>query len=183
MVTIRAFRPAHLELVGAWLEEPHVARWYLAGSSARDELEDLRRSVGGAGPTHLAIVLDGDRPVGWCQWYLLSAYPDHAAAVGGAPGDVGIDYAIGDPSCIGRGIGTRLVGALVEHLRRQHPGSGIVADPQAANIASCRVLEHNRFELLGVRPLATEPTGAPMAIYRLDSSTGRPQRARRASEH
>ncbi len=129
MVTLRPFRSADLDLVGVWLDQPHVVRWYLTGSTAREELEDLRRCVDGVEPTHLAIALDDDRPVGWCQWYFLSAYPDHAAAVGAGPGDIGIDYAIGDPSCVGRGIGTELVAALVVRLRERHPDSGIIADP------------------------------------------------------
>jgi len=151
MVTFRTFRSADLDLVAAWLDRPHVARWYLAGSTARDELEDMRRCVDGVEPTHLAIAVDDDRPIGWCQWYFLSAYPDHAAAVGAGPRDIGIDYAIGEPSYIGHGIGTELIAALVERLHEQHPDSGIIADPEASNVASCRVLEHNRFELLDVR--------------------------------
>jgi hypothetical protein len=34
-------------------------------------------------------------------------------------------------------------------------------------MASRRVLEKNGFELVAVRPVATEPTDASMAIYRL----------------
>lgn len=85
-----------LELVRGWLAEPHVARWFLAGSSVEDQ-----------------------------------------------------------------------VAALVRLVRSAHPGAGIVADPEAANVASRRVLEKNGFELLAERPVASEPTGAVMAVYRL----------------
>jgi aminoglycoside 6'-N-acetyltransferase len=179
VLTLRELGASDLELVRAWLDEPLVARWYLPGSSARTELEELRRCLEGTEPTHLLIVVDEGRPIGWCQWYSCADYPDHAAAVGAEPGDIGIDYAIGDPSRTGRGVGTELIWVLVDHLRDLHPASGVIADPQVANVASCRVLAHNGFELLGVRALATEPTDDLMAIYRLDGASRPPGRRRR----
>lgn len=80
-------------------------------------------------------------------------------------GEIGIDYAIGDPAWTGRGAGTMLVAALVAAARRDHPGAGILAAPDAANLASRRVLEKTGFELVAVRPVETEPAQAPMAIY------------------
>ena len=43
----------------------------------------------------------------------------------------------------------------------------MLTGPEAANIASCRVLEKNGFRLVAVRPVVTEPTDRPIAIYRL----------------
>jgi RimJ/RimL family protein N-acetyltransferase len=43
----------------------------------------------------------------------------------------------------------------------------MLVGPDAANTASRRVLEKNGFELLEIRPVATEPSDAPIAIYRL----------------
>jgi RimJ/RimL family protein N-acetyltransferase len=42
-----------------------------------------------------------------------------------------------------------------------------MSDPDAGNVASRRVLEKNGFRLVDVRPVASEPTDDPMAIYRL----------------
>jgi hypothetical protein len=53
---------------------------------------------------------------------------------------------------------------LTAEIRRPHPSAGILADPDAANTASRRVLEKNGFRLVAVKPVATD---APMAIYRL----------------
>ena len=124
VVTLRKLRSSDLELVRTWLDEPHVARWYLLGSTAERELEDLRACLAGTEPTHLLTVVDDDRPIGWCQWYHCADYPDHAAAIDARPGDIGIDYAIGDPSYIGRGVGTELVSLLVDHVRDLHPSPG-----------------------------------------------------------
>lgn len=171
MVSLRPLREGELALVARWLGEPHVARWYLAGSSLERELADVRASVAGHQAVHVLLVLDDDVPVGWCQWYLCEDDPEWAAEVGAAPGDVGVDYAIGEPAAVGRGVGTGLVAALVRLVRAEWPGCGVVADPEANNTTSRRVLEKNRFELVAVKALSSEPTGAPMAIYRLSASS------------
>ncbi len=64
-------------------------------------------------------------------------------------------------------MGTALIGVLVAHIRKRHPGAGLIADPEAANLASRRALEKNGFVLQGERVVATERTDAPMAVYRL----------------
>jgi aminoglycoside 6'-N-acetyltransferase len=164
---------ADLDLVRAWIGEPHVARWYLAGTTLADEFEDLRRSVIGEQPTHVLVATENGHPVGWCQWYRCGDYPQHAAGVGADANDIGIDYAVGDPAQTGRGLGTALIAALVEHVRRRHPESGVVADPEASNFASRKALEKNGFELVRVAVVEPAQTERPMAIYRLPPPGGR----------
>ena len=166
-LTLRAMRAADLDLVAVWLGEPHVARWYLTGSTIEQEIEELRQGIAGDQPTRCLVVLERGRPIGWCQWYLCGDYPDHAAGVSAHPQDVGIDYAIGDPTQTGGGVGTALVAALVTHIRGERPGAGLIADPEAANRASRRVLEKNGFRLLREGSVDSERTDAAMAIYRL----------------
>jgi aminoglycoside 6'-N-acetyltransferase len=158
---------ADLPLVRAWLLEPHVSRWFLAGSTIEHEVAELRSCVAGDEPTHALVVVEGRSPIGWCQWYFCRDYPEHAAGVGADGDDIGLDYAIGDPSRIGQGLGTELIRALIAYISERHPGSGLVADPEASNIASCKVLEKNGFELVAEGRVDSEPTDARMAIYRL----------------
>jgi aminoglycoside 6'-N-acetyltransferase len=167
MLTLRDMVDDDLPVVTQWLRESHVARWYLAGSSVEQEVDDLRQSVARAHPVHALIVLEDDAPVGWCQWYPCEDDPDWASDIGAGPGDVGIDYAIGDPDRVGRGLGTELVAALVWLVRAEQPGVALMSDPDARNVPSRRVLEKNGFQLIGVASLASEPTDDPMAIYRL----------------
>jgi aminoglycoside 6'-N-acetyltransferase len=167
---LRPMKAADLDLVRAWITKPHVAKWYLSGTTIEEEIADLERCVAGEEPTHALVVVEDGRDVGWCQWYRCGDYPEHAEAVGAEPDDVGIDYALGDPTRISRGLGTALIGALVAHVRTRRRGAALIADPEAANLASRRVLEKNGFVLQGERVLASERTDSPMAIYRLPAS-------------
>ena len=166
-------RGEDIPLVERWLSAPHVARWYLAGSTLEREIGDVHDSVEGRQPVHMLVAVEGEAPIGWCQWYLCEIDPAWAADVGAGPGDVAIDFAIGEPTLIGRGVGTQLVGDLVRRVRAQLPGCAVLADPDERNTASRRVLEKNGFELVAVRSLPSEPTDDPVAIYRL----ARPGRA------
>lgn len=172
MLTLRGMETADLDLVAGWLDEPQVARWFLIASTIEEEIEGLRRCLVGGEPTEVLLVADRDEPIGWCQWYLCRDYPEHAEGVGAGTDDIGIDYAIGDPTRRGSGVGTALIAELVSYIRRQHRHAGIIADPEASNVASRRVLEKNGFTLLEVRPVASEPTQAAMAIYRLRPEPG-----------
>jgi aminoglycoside 6'-N-acetyltransferase len=167
-LTLRPMVGGDLDLIEAWLQEPHVARWWLRGTTLEAELAEFgAATLAKPGGTSVLIVSIGERPIGWLQWYSYDGYPDEAAAVGARPGELGIDYAIGDPGAVGRGHGTLMIAAAVTYLRALVPGAGIIVDPDAANLASRRVLERNGFVLQAVRPVATEPLPDPVAIYRL----------------
>jgi aminoglycoside 6'-N-acetyltransferase len=158
-----------LPAVRAWLDLPHVAPWWIPDTTPAEETAKYRRRITGTGarPAIMLTVTWAGDPIGWCQWYRWADYAADATAMGARASEIGIDYAIGDLAWVGRGAGTVLVAALVVEVRRQHPGAGVLTAADAANIASRRVLEKNGFELVAVRPVATEPTHAPMAIYRL----------------
>lgn len=119
-----------------------------------------------ADSTRMCIVALDGRPAGWCQWYRWDDSPADAEATGARAGEIGADYAIGDPASVGRGAGTAMIAALVEHVRH-HPHAGLLVAPEAGNTASRRVLEKNGFQLVGVHSVATEPHTRPMAVYRL----------------
>jgi aminoglycoside 6'-N-acetyltransferase len=168
VVTLRVMAEADLTLVGAWLAQPHVARWWTTDTTAGAELDRYRARVRGDEPrTRMLVVVEGAAAVGWCQWYRWEDYPREATAMAARPGEVGIDYAIGEPTGLGRGVGTATIAALVAEARRHVPRCGVLVDPDASNLASRAVLERNGFALVAVRAVATEPSTAPRAIYRL----------------
>ncbi len=163
-----------LPLVRQWLAAPHVARWFLAGSSVAKEMADIRESLTGAQPVQMLVAVEDGEPIGWCQWYRCEIDLEWASDVGAGPADIGIDYAIGVASRVGRGVGTQLVTNLVRLVRSVHPHGAVVAGPAEQNVASRRVLEKCGFELVRIASLASEPTDDPMAIYRLPGTTSTP---------
>ena len=168
-LSLRPMAEDDLPSIGAWLRLPHVARWWTPDTTAEEELSKYRLRIGpdGLTDTIMLTVLQDGRSIGWCQWYRWADYPDEEAAMAARAGEAGIDYAIGDPAWIGRGTGTELIAVLVAEIRSRHPGAGVLVGPDADNIASRRVLEKNGFELVEIRRVATEPSDAPIAIYRL----------------
>ena len=169
MIELRTMTEADLPLIRDWLQQPHVARWGPQDDPAEEELEQYRQRLTGEvddGTRLLMVVERGRGAIGWCQWYRWEDTPDEARELGALPGECGFDYAIGDPTAIGRGLGTEMNAVLVNEIREHHPGCGLIVEPDAANVASRRVLERNGFELVDVRPLAFEPDDRPMAIYR-----------------
>jgi aminoglycoside 6'-N-acetyltransferase len=179
VLTFRPMAEADLPTVEAWIQRPHIARWWLRDTTVDAELAKYERRVAGRDPrTRMLMVLAGDSPVGFCQWYLLADYPEAARALEAGAGEVGIDYAIADPGMTGRGLGTELVSRLVSHVRNEAPGAGVLADPAAGNVASRRVLEKNGFSLVSVRAAEGEPSDAATAVYRLPGSPGVPGQGR-----
>jgi RimJ/RimL family protein N-acetyltransferase len=174
MIGLRPMTHADLPQVEVWLQEPHVARWWTPDTTAGAEVEKYRRRLGGEDDraTVMLIIIEDGEAIGWCQWYRWDRYPDDAEAMGALPGEVGIDYAIGDPGAVGRGLGTEMIAVLVAEVRLHHPGAGVLVDPDAANQASRQVLERNGFELVAVRTVASEPSDHPMAIYRRPAAPG-----------
>ena len=172
MLSLRPMTEDDLPEVEAWMRLPHVARWWLPGTTAEQEIAGYRRRINGtsSGSTIMLTATWAGDAIGWCQWYRWTDYPAEGAAMSARSGEIGIDYAIGAPAWVGRGAGTKLIAALVAEGRRHQPGAGVLTAPDAANTASRRVLEKNGFELVSVRPVITEPTDAPMAIYRLAPS-------------
>jgi RimJ/RimL family protein N-acetyltransferase len=102
-----------------------------------DTLDALRPyAEHGAGDGPFLVVLDSGEVVGDCGWY----------APPGADGEVEIGYGLAAPYR-GQGIGTDAVRALVAWVSEQPGVRRIVAETDATNTASRRLLERLGFTL------------------------------------
>lgn len=144
-----------LPLLGRWLAEPAVARWWAEDPSPAAVLARYGPSLEGTDPTVLLLAREDGEPVGLAQHYRLDDEPGYVAELAGAgvdvpPGAVSLDYLLGEPGARGRGLGTALVRACLEHAWAAHPGCHDALVPvHADNHRSWRALRSAGFTLLG----------------------------------
>ena len=145
-VVLRPLVRADLPLLGRWLAEPLVARWWAHDSSAEAVERDFGPSLDGEDVTALYVGEVAGRPVGLVQVYPIEAYPEYVEELAPVcevpPGALSIDYLVGEPDARGRGIGAGLIAAAVARGFADHPGASDVLVPVSVdNVASWRALQ------------------------------------------
>jgi aminoglycoside 6'-N-acetyltransferase len=170
-VRLRALARDDLPLLSRWLDREHVRRWWVGDAADVPTLE--RRygpSIDGADPTRVFVILAGGRPVGIIQRYALADEPEWSdvLSVGiDLRGAAGIDYLVGEPSALGRGVATAAIRACVEETYAAGAATGVVVAVQQANSASWRALERAGFVRAWAGRLASDdPADAgPAYLY------------------
>lgn len=142
VVTIRAMTRGDLTDVTRWRQSEHVRRWWASeGEPTADRVEErYAPCIDGLTPTRMWVVEVNGRSVGFLQDYRVGDYPDYAL-LGPDPESIGVDYLIGDPAWVGRGLGTRMLWAWMLRARHRLPdATTYFAAPDHRNAASLRVL-------------------------------------------
>jgi aminoglycoside 6'-N-acetyltransferase len=147
------FRPlarSDFPLLGHWLRQPHVARWWADDSSLQGLEADYGGCVDGTEPAEVFIALRDGVAAGLVQRYALAAYPEYLQCVQAllpVPEDAwSIDYLMGDAPNLRRGWGAEMLRAFCEALWREQPQARCVLVPvHAANEASSRLLRQVGF--------------------------------------
>ena len=166
-------------LLHAWLQRPHVVRWWGSndGSLSRDEIR--ARYLPGKDPGVCQyIALLGERPIGWAQSYVVLGAGDGWWEEETDPGVRGIDQFLGDADDLGRGLGTRMVTALVTLLFLDAAVTRIQTDPSPDNVRAIRCYEKAGFR--AIKRIVT-PAGAAILmtqVRRGNETCGRRRTAR-----
>lgn len=142
-VTLRAMTRGDLPDVARWRQSEHVHRWWV--SEGEPTLGAVTGSYGpsidGLTPTRMWVAEVNGRSVGFIQDYRIADYPDYAVLAPSVDA-IGLDYLVGDPHWVGRGIGTRMLWAWLVRMRSRFPGATTCfAAPDHRNEASLRVLD------------------------------------------
>jgi RimJ/RimL family protein N-acetyltransferase len=140
------FRPmtrADFPDVVAWQARPHVARWWSSEASTVEGAEaHYGSALDGTDPTRMWVLEVNGRSVGMLQDYRVGDHPDWAVLTA-RPDAVGLDYLIGDPARVDRGIGTRALWTFLRDVVA--PGypdaTEFFASPDHRNERSLRVLD------------------------------------------
>lgn len=132
-------------MLGTWLAAPHVREWWNHDPSPDAIERDFGASIDGDEPGEDWIAeLDG-RPIGLVQYSRFGDYPDYVSEM--APvypvgaGVASIDYLVGDPDMIGRGLGSAMISAFVAFVWTHDPTTtSLVVPVNSANERSWRAL-------------------------------------------
>lgn len=137
-------------LLSWWLRTAHVARWWNDDADLSALEKEYGGVVDGTEPSEAFIAYHDAAPIGLIQRYQVDAYPkykaelEHILRVPEAA--CSIDYLIGPPSMLGRGLGTAMIMQFVNStwLSAAAPAC-IIVPVQVSNRASCLVLERSGF--------------------------------------
>ncbi|MEU8799639.1 GNAT family N-acetyltransferase [Spirillospora sp. NPDC048819] len=183
MIAWRRVTEDDFPLLGQWLRQPYVARWWNHDSSPEGVARDFGPAARREEPSEDWLALLDGRPFGLVQRCRLADYPeylDELTPVMTVPdGAVSIDYLIGEPDLVGRGLGTRMIQAMIERTWHDYPDATCVIVPVvAANRASWRALGKAGLQRVAEGDLTPDnPIDDPAhVIYRIDRDDRRTDR-------
>ena len=142
-VALRAASLGDLADLTRWRQQKHVYRWWVSEGEPTGErvAAQYAPDIDGRTPTRMWIAEVNGRSVGFVQDYRIGDYPEYAL-LAPDPEARGLDYAIGEPQWIGRGLGTRILWAWLVRAQHRFPGlTHCFAAPDHRNEASLRVLD------------------------------------------
>lgn len=146
-VALRAMSRGDLADVTRWRQAAHVHRWWISDGEPTAEriAEQYGPDIDGRTPTRMWVAEVNGRSLGFMQDYRIGDYPVFALLAPDADA-VGVDYAIGDPAWLGRGIGVRVLWEWMTRARHRFPGAtSYFAAPDHRNKASLRMLDKAGF--------------------------------------
>ncbi len=160
-IAFRRVTRADFPLLASWLAERHVARWWNHEFTADAVERDFGASANGEEPNEDYLVMLDGRSIGLIQYSRYADYPeyiDELAPLLPVPDDaVSIDYLIGDPTLVGRGVGTAMLVSFTERIWRINPQASCIIVPVcSANEASWRALLSAGFSVVARGDLEPE---------------------------
>jgi aminoglycoside 6'-N-acetyltransferase len=157
-VTFRRVTRADFALLASWLASPPVARWWNHEWTPEAVERDFGPSVDGQEPNEDWLALVDGEPVGLVQRSRVDSYAenlrDFSSLVDVPDGAMTLDYLLGDPARLGRGLGTAMLVAMVERTWDECPAApALLVSVVAANVASWRALEKAGFRTVAAGEL------------------------------
>ena len=175
-VTLRLMTERDLPMLHVWLNRPHIVEWW-GGEEERptfDEVPEhyLPRVMAEKSVTPFIAML-GKEPIGYAQSYVALGSGDGWWEDETDPGVRGIDQSLANPLHLNKGLGTKLVRALVELLFSDPAVTKIQTDPAPNNHRAIRCYEKAGFVQQNV---ITTPDGPAVYMFQtrkaFDSARG-----------
>jgi aminoglycoside 6'-N-acetyltransferase len=156
-ISFRPLQRSHFQLLQEWLSAPHVARWWNEQTDLAEIEAKYGPRVDGVEQTHVFLVEQEGRPIGWIQWYLWDDYQHHGRQLGAGRNTVGIDLAIGEVKTTGLGLGPIIIREFVTRfILASSRARAVIADPEQTNLGSLRAFDKAGFKMVKVVQLEGE---------------------------
>jgi aminoglycoside 6'-N-acetyltransferase-1b len=163
VISFRALTPADLPMLHEWLARPHVAEWWSPTPSLAQVEAEFGPLIDDQSTTRAYVVLGDGRPIGYIQSYVALGSGDGWWLDECDPGVRGIDQFLANAEDLGRGLGSAMVRAFVEHLFADPAVTRIQTDPSPGNRRAIRCYEKAGFR--AVREVDT-PDGPALLMIR-----------------
>jgi len=136
--------------MAAWRNQPHVREFWDPDdppATAASVAEEYAPDVRGETATRPCVIEVGGVPVGFIQFYSWAEYPDDLAEVGITvqDGAWSLDIFIGERQWVGRGVGSRTVRLLADHLFDTEGATTVAFGVEAVNLRARRAYEKAGF--------------------------------------
>jgi aminoglycoside 6'-N-acetyltransferase len=142
IASLRPFRPEHLDVLSAWLAEPHVARWY-----PEPEANLLWAANPPSGGSQ-AVIAAGDANVGYLRWQRVDRSTLDALGLYEIPANsVDADILLGNAMNMGKAIGVAALQALTAEIRRDPTVPLIGLTTSVANVHAHRAFKKAGFRI------------------------------------
>ncbi len=152
---LRKLQDADIPFLTQWLCAPHVTRWFEHPQAWLDEVTKRHNEFSWL---HHQIMEYQGKPIGFCVYYACLDAKEEWYGSFPLEGTYSIDYMIGDGAYIHKGLGKKMVQALINLVQEKEDAQRIIVHPDENNKASCNTLlslgfvfdEENGFYLLSL---------------------------------
>ena len=160
-VTLRLMTEHDLAMLYEWLNRSHIVEWW-GGEEARPTLADVQEQYlpSFSARVRHSIHCNAEWRADWVCPVVRCSWKRGRMEEETDPGVRGIDQSLANASQLGKGLGTKLVRALVELLFNDPEVTKIQTDPSPSNLRAIRCYEKAGFERQGT---VTTPDGP--AVY------------------
>jgi aminoglycoside 6'-N-acetyltransferase len=155
-IALRALKSEDFPRLVDWINTPHVARWWDGKADLSSVTEEYGPTLEDNSETSVFVIEMDQGPVGIVQCYRHRDCPEWERDVD-VQNAAGIDYLIGEPDSLGKGIGSEAIRAITKIAFDLYPEvEFVVSVPQRDNVSSCRALESAGFDLVHERKLQSK---------------------------
>jgi AacA4 family aminoglycoside N(6')-acetyltransferase len=171
LVTLRFMTEHDIPMLHDWLNRPHIVGWWGGERPTVAQVRNkyLPRIMAEECVTPYIATLD-QRPIGYAQSYIALGSGDGWWEEETDPGVRGIDQSLSEATDLGKGLGTKMVAALVDLLFLDPAVTKIQTDPAPTNFRAIRCYERAGFRQ--VKSIVTPDGPAIFMLHARPYATG-----------